>query len=398
MFEVSLPSELAAEVVEFCPWVLKSSSEARPHQQEQPNTSRFSIINLDDIEIGDDPIWIIDGLLPATGFGIVFGLPKSGKSFLLSDALFHVALGRPWAGRHVRQGAVLYITGEGVSGFKRRLVAMRRHYGVEGQGVPFGIITVAPDFGHASGDAEELIKLIKVWLDSVGNPPLGAIALDTLARAMKGADENLAKDMTTFVDNCGKLGDAFNCLVLGVHHAGKDIARGSRGSNALDGAVDVMWSVEKGEESSTAAIHHMKDGEEGLSWQFRLAPYVLAEATETKSATTTCVVETVTDPVQAKQAKHARNKKLGKSQTMLLSIIREAMSEAGGSITGYPTVPPDAKAMPRETLKRYLPLKGYWDTDKPSAANRATFSRDLKEISQAGYIGLTAEHLWLINR
>jgi hypothetical protein len=230
----------------------------------------------------------------------------------------------------------------------------------------------------------------------MGNPPLAAVALDTLARAMKGADENTAKDMTTFVDNCASLTEALDCLVVGVHHAGKDVAKGSRGSNALDGAVDVMWSVEKGEGASTAAIHHMKDGEEGLEWQFRLAPYVLAEATEFRGNTSTCVVEIIANPDQAKQAKHERNKKLGKSQTMLLGIIKEAMSEAGGSIKGYTTVPPHARAMSRETLKRYLPIKGYWDDDKPTPANRSTFSRDLKEISLAGYIGLTSEHLWMI--
>jgi len=43
----------------------------------------------------------------------------------------------PYAGRAVLQGPVIYLTGEGVSGFKRRMIALRRHHGVEGQGVPF---------------------------------------------------------------------------------------------------------------------------------------------------------------------------------------------------------------------------------------------------------------------
>jgi AAA domain len=230
-----------------------------------------------------------------------------------------------------------------------------------------------------------------------GNPPLAAVAIDTLARAMQGADENTAKDMTTFVDNCGIVGDAFNCLVLGVHHAGKDVTRGSRGSNALDGAVDVMWSVEKGEVASTAAIHHMKDGEEGLSWQFRLAPYTLVEATETKGATTTCVVEIVQEPQQPQRAQQGRNKRpLADQPKLLLGIIRDALSEAGEFVKGDMNVPHDVKAMARDNLKRYLPLKGYWDDDRPSNTNRAILSRDLKLLAARGYIGLTSAYFWSI--
>ncbi len=245
-----------------------------PDMQARRDTPRkpFPILHIDDLEIGDDPTWLINGLLPASGFGVVFGPPKSLKSFLLADALFHVAMGREWAGREVMQGAVVYITGEGVEGFKRRLIAMRRHYEVEGARVPFLMVPVAPDLGHNSGDDAALVQDVRDYLATIGNPPLRAIAIDTLARTMKGADENAAKDMTTFVDNCERIGAAFGCIVIGVHHAGKDVAKGSRGSNALDGAVDVMWSVEKHEAGSTATIHHMKDAEAGSSWQFRLLP------------------------------------------------------------------------------------------------------------------------------
>ena len=75
--------------------------------------------------------------LPATGFGVVFGLPQKRQVVPALGCPVPRRNGRSWAGRSVQQGAVIYITGEGVSGFKRRLVAMRRHHGVEGkQGRP----------------------------------------------------------------------------------------------------------------------------------------------------------------------------------------------------------------------------------------------------------------------
>jgi len=113
----------------------------------------------------------------------------------LATALFHVAMGRDWAGRRVLRGAVVYIVAEGKEGFKRRLIAMRRHFGVEGQKVPFGIITVAPDLGHKPGDVEVLTDQVRAWQKKNGNPPVRAIAIDTAARTLKGADESSAKDM-----------------------------------------------------------------------------------------------------------------------------------------------------------------------------------------------------------
>ncbi|WP_191970971.1 AAA family ATPase [Methylobacterium soli] len=372
---------------------------ARFDQEERhsspPKRSRFPILHVDDLEIGADPVWLIDGLLPATGFGVIFGAPKSGKSFLLADALFHAAMGRAWAGREVMQGAVVYITGEGVEGFKRRLIAMRRHYEVEGRRVPFLLIPVAPDLGHASGDDLALIEDVRSYLASIGNPPIRAIAIDTLARTMKGADENAAKDMTTFVDNCERIGTAFGCIVLGVHHAGKDVAKGSRGSNALDGAVDVMWSVEKGEVCSTATIHHMKDAEAGATWQFRLLPTVLREGGAALQSATAAVVEIATLPGEAQHPAAKRNKPLPDRARLLLDVLTFAIGEMGEAVKGDSNVPHDLRSVARENLKRYLELRGYWDELITPAVNRANLSRDLKTLQARGIIGATATWLWL---
>ncbi|UHC20480.1 helicase RepA family protein (plasmid) [Methylobacterium currus] len=366
---------------------------AAPPQEQKRKP--FPILHLDELEIGDDPTWLINGLLPATGFGIVFGPPKNLKSFILADALFHVAMGRPWMERDVLPGAVVYITAEGVEGFKRRLIAMRRHYGVEGQRTPFLLVPATLDLGHQSGDAEGLVEDVRAYLDTIGNPPVRAIAIDTLARNMKGADENTAKDMSTFIDNCGHIASALGCIVIGVHHAGKDTAKGARGSNALDGGVDVMWSVEKGEAATTATIHHMKDGEAGASWQFRLQQAVLREGGATSEFVAAAVVEILAGPGEAQRpATSAGRIKLGDRPKLLLTIIREAIGEMGGGVKGDISIPHDARAVSREDLKRYLPLRGYWDEDKPSNTNRATFSADLKTLKVRGAIGLNSEYVW----
>jgi AAA domain len=363
-----------------------------------PETQSFPIYSIDDIDIGTEPPWMIDRIAPARGLGVVFGLPKCFKTFLLSDALFHVCLGRPWAGRDVLQGAVAYVSSEGISGLRRRFVAMRRHYGVEGKGVPFAFIPAMPDLGHSSGDAEELITTVRAWLAQIGNPPLRAIALDTLARAMNGADENATKDMGLLVANAERIAANFECIVILVHHAGRAADGRSRGSNALDGAADVMWHVEKGEGQSRVTILAMKDGEDGLDWTFKLNPYYFDKEGAHQGPTSTCTVEVLTHPAPAQQSATTRKKRpLPEGPKKLLEIARAAVDEAGEQVRGLLNVPPNVRAISRDVLKRYARTRGYCEGGKPDNYSRALLSRDLKRLSVERLIGLTDQHLWLLD-
>jgi len=307
-------------------------------------------------------------------------------------------MGRLWAGREVLKGAVAYISSEGVAGLRRRFVAMRRHYGVEGRGIPFCFIPVMPDLGHASGDADVLIATITRWLAAIGNPPLRAVAIDTLARAMNGADENATKDMGVLVANGEKIAAALGCIVVLVHHAGRASEGRSRGSNALDGAADCMWSIEKGEGQSRITLSAMKDGEDGVEWAFRLRPFYFEENRCPKqSETSTCTVEILTNPAPAKQSETGRNRKpLAPGPKMLLSIAKAAADEAGETVRGFPNLPPNVKAVTRELLKRYARTKGYFEDGRSDDANRSLLSRDLKRLKVDGYLGLTEQHLWII--
>ncbi len=149
-----------------------------------PPAKSFTPVAIDDVTLSAEPAWAIHRLLPARGLACIVGPPKSGKSFLASDALFSIARGVPYAGRAVLQDPVIYLTGEGVSGFKRRMIALRRHHGVEGQGVPFFMIEEVPDLGSETTDAPQLIAVLDRFIADRGLPPPRAIALDTLARCM----------------------------------------------------------------------------------------------------------------------------------------------------------------------------------------------------------------------
>ncbi len=63
MTEFPPPSDLAARVVGLRQFISASVPEPANEAMGEP-PPRFEVINLDDIEVGDDPIWMIEGLLP----------------------------------------------------------------------------------------------------------------------------------------------------------------------------------------------------------------------------------------------------------------------------------------------------------------------------------------------
>jgi AAA domain len=244
----------------------------------QPPRPLFRPAPIDLVQIGGEPQWLIAGLIPARGLAAIIGPPKCGKSYLTTDMLFSVARGEPYAGRDVLQGPVVYLTGEGVQGFKRRLIAMRRHYAVEGKGIDFFMVENVPDLGSERTNLAAMLAEIDEFLERYEIETPRAIVLDTLARCMGDGDESSARDMGRFIIRCGEIERHYGCVVAVVHHMGKDASRGARGSNALNGAADVTISVEKGEAFSTVRVDEMKDGPEGQEWRFRLLPYPSDEA------------------------------------------------------------------------------------------------------------------------
>lgn len=365
----------------------------------EPPRPRFTPIALDDVTISAEPPWLIDGLMPARGLACVIGEPKCGKSFMTSDMLCSVAQGALYAGRTTLQGPVIYLTGEGVSGFKRRMVAMRQHRGIEGQGVPFYMIENVPDLGSEATDLPQLLAELDAF--SAATCPEGprAIVLDTLARCMGEGDENSARDMGRLVTRCGAIERHFGCVVVLVHHVGKDPSRGGRGSNALNGAADVTMLVEKGEAQSTVTVDEMKDGREGQTWQFRLVSHALErdflDPTETCAEVSTCVVEIVSEPTSSRPAE-TKTKKPPRGVTGdLFKVIRRAIEEAGQRNPESLAVPNNVRAVSRENLKRYCTVMAWQDPVGKPNSFRGMLSRNLSTLRASDLVGFDEGWVWL---
>jgi hypothetical protein len=363
----------------------------------KPPSSRFTPIAIDDVTTSSEPPWLIDGLLPARGLACVIGPPKSGNT---SDMLCNVARGALYAGRATLQGAVIYLTGEGISGFRRRLVAMRRHLGIEGQGVPFFMVDNVPDLGSEATDLPQLLAELHAFIAQTCPVGPRAIVLDTLARCMGEADENSARDMGRFVNRCAAIERHFGCVVIVVHHVGKDPTRGGRGSNALNGAADVTMLVEKTEAYSTVRVEEMKDGREGQEWRFRLLPYLLSETSDTPSETcaevSTCVVELLSEPSTSKPRETSKVKQPRGVTGDLLKVIRRATEETGERNVESVAVPNNVRAVSRANLKRFCTSMDWQDPDGKPDAFRSMLSKNLSSLRSMNLIGFDRDWVWLI--
>src|SRR6185436_2223780 len=230
----------------------------------QPEARKIQFLSMAQINDLQPPTYAIDKLITENGFALVWGKQASFKSFFALDMALHMAYGQPFHGRETLPKRVLYIAGEGASGFKNRIGAWCKHYG-QGPSDAFHMLATGINLVGKEG-AAELVTAIKE-----SGLTFEYIFVDTVARAMLGAEENDASSMGLFIQACDIVRAAFGCGLHAVHHSGKDSALGPRGSTALPAAVDTDFEVERVEGANVVTItcKKQKDDEEPTPFMFR---------------------------------------------------------------------------------------------------------------------------------
>ena len=345
--------------------------------------SRFVAEQLKDIEVQATSGALVEDIFSPASLVVVFGESGCGKSFFVSHMALHVATGWDWAGKATVAGAVVYITAEGATGFRRRMVAFRQRLRPAAE-VPFYVIADAPDLGNADGEADDIILAIRQQIDG----DVSLIVVDTMSRVMQGADENSARDVSILIANVGKITAALGSSVVLVHHVGKDTTRGARGSSVLRAAADTEILVEKTEAGRFARVTKQKDGEEGLALSFELEQ-VEVEGTD---GDTSCIVNV--GKWQA-ETRAARRSKVTGSALIALRALEGAVFECG-------EIPPASTLLSR--TQRAVRM-GVWrdacakvqitEADTPDAKRKA-FTRAAQKLQDAGFIGVFEEWVWII--
>lgn len=219
----------------------------------------FRFLTYEQLQRLQEPDWLIDGVLPVGlggSFGVLFGKPGSGKSFVALDMAHCVASGQDWHGRHTRQGDVVYLAAEGALGFKKRAAAWAKSRGH--QRLPRIRYVIDPINLMDMEDVELFLRSLRE--SGITKPSL--IIIDTLARSMPGGDENEAKDIGMVIRGIGRI-QTLGCIVLIIHHEGWGEESRIRGSSALKGATDFMLRTScVGETGFRLECNRMKDGDE----------------------------------------------------------------------------------------------------------------------------------------
>jgi hypothetical protein len=274
-------------------------------------------------ELMDAPLpeWLIKDWLPARGLTVVYGPPKSGKTFAALDLAHAIATGRErWFGDNglelsaqFQNLPVLLLALEAPETIGPRLHALAARY----EGTETATREKILWLGREAAGFNTLTKDLPLLLQQENIKP-AAVIVDTYARLMvlNGAEENNTLDQGRAAEVLERLGETIGCAMIVVAHTGKDAERGIRGSNALLAAASAAIEVSPDPDRRGVSIMRVAEQRSGPSGQKLaigcgcpiaidadgeiLVPVWEALATETANeiAATSATVEAVREAVQ----------------------------------------------------------------------------------------------------
>ena len=320
---------------------------------------RFTLTRFSDIKpLDGDSDHCVKGVLPRSGLAVVWGPPKQGKSFWTFDILMHVALGWKYRGHRVRQGPVIYICLEGAPGFRKRIEAFRRsklNRPEDPDDPPFFLITNPLSL---AADVNMLIEDIK---RHVGDDTPVAVCIDTLNRSFSGS-EGKDEDMGKYIKAADMIRDAFDCIVVIVHHSPHDGDR-PRGHSSLMGALDVQIAVIKdADDNVVATLELAKDMEVGLRFVSRLEKVELGKDADGDPVTSLVVREVADDvaPKKGKKTSERRSDDVFKVKRAIADAY-DRLADAIETTPGFDGKP--VKKVETSKLRDEVRSRGFLETD-----------------------------------
>lgn len=274
--------------------------------------------------ISFDPVALdfVEDLLTEGGLSVVFAPPGVGKSFFVLDLAACIATGRKWRDKETKGGAVVYFCLEGVQGFRNRILALRRA-GLLSEESPLYYVETSLNF-LSETDVPGFIQSIRDSLPQGTFPRM--IVIDTLARSMAGGNENAGEDMSKAIEGANRLQRELGAHVTLVHHAGKDLSKGSRGHSSLKGAADTEIELSKDERMGTitALVVKQKDLESGKAFPFKLVPVEIG-TNERGKTVNSCLVEHLDESHVPKKSRGGRMRK-NEPQDLLALLPQDGVS------------------------------------------------------------------------
>lgn len=216
--------------------------------------------------------WLVEGLVPMRSLGYITGRDATWKTFVTLSLCLAVVTYTRWHGREVDFdgcGRALYLAGEGVPGFWRRIEAWCEHHGVElapWQEQNLVVRNGTVDLFAGAADFAELLAFVADF-----QPDL--VVIDTLNCSAGGAEQNSASDMSVITARLSALKEAApHATVAVVAHTTK-ADDDARGSSAIEDDADwVLHCKKTDDDRMRVKVAKMKDGEDGQEIPLRAVP------------------------------------------------------------------------------------------------------------------------------
>jgi hypothetical protein len=187
--------------------------------------------------------WLIPSLVPARGRVMLLADSGVGKSTVARDLCLHIATGKPWQGREVKQGAVYYIASENPETFYAGAQAWElehrgrewweAHHKREGETAPpVRVDPVAIDLCDPNAVTDLLHRMEKYG-------PMRLVVIDTLHTSMGDGDILNPRDSNRAIPQMNRIRERTGATVMPVHHVSDGNKKNPYGGSPWRGGIRV---------------------------------------------------------------------------------------------------------------------------------------------------------------
>ena len=283
-----------------------------------------------------DSEMLVDGFIPTNSVGILAGRNGTGKTFMALDMAMHIlddskdtwGLADIYAdsefGAINDHGGVLFFAGDGFRSVKSRAQSWLKYHGYEAKpnDAPewlrgLDIRGDVPNFFTGGEDYD-------LMLDRVARTKPRMVIIDTLQKAVAGADQNSASDMAVVHDRLSRLKSVIDGLaVMVIAHSTKDDSS-VRGSSSLEDDADFVFHAVKatGAQPNQLVVRKQRDGSEPEPLDYYLAPVGRSVViSSTKSAAAGSLVDE-RQKLELITAMHTLHAAKGESAELTMPLIK----------------------------------------------------------------------------